>query len=321
MDKQTLQAKYEELETEKAALNPIDDKFRITVIEQEQARLAAQIAEIDRLEQQAATVATVELPQDYDALWGVSGANDEIISLIQQAYEQAFAAGNDYIAQIQEEYQAKLEAAETERQNLAQLVESLQAQLDSTKDALKKAEIDRQTSEEAQADAEAKRDNAVALMEEAQAERDKAVSQVNSLKSQIDELENMLRAYKNRSASGGVLSGLKLTSTLPVESEEERKARLERERIEQINRGLARLGEAPLPLPTKKEESTAVKDDRFSVDQDNVNAGGLAEGNANVPLDGEATAELTLEQKVEVLWKWRNVVNDKLFPLQVVDMK
>jgi chromosome segregation ATPase len=305
MDEQ-LQAQYDALETEKATLNPDnpDDKFRLTVIQQEQDKIKAQAAEQDRLQQQAEAVATVTLPQDYDSLWGVSGANEEITSLIKQAYETAFAAGNDELAKVQEEKIA-----------LAAQVAELQSSLDSVNAQLREAIADKLAAQEAQADAESKRDNAVKLMEEAQAERNLTTAQVDGLKRQIDELEGMLRTYKSRSSAatfGVGLSGIKFTSTIKPESDEERKAREERERIEQINKGLARLGSEPLPLPPSPGSTEAAAtveqpahDDRFPVDAEAHDAGGLAEGNAPVEVAGEDAQELTLEQKVNELWAWK----------------
>lgn len=316
---ENLQAKYDALEAEKATLNPdnSDDKFRLTLIQQEQDRIMAQAAEQERLQQQAEAVATVTLPHDYDTIWGVTGANDEIMNLIRETYEMAFSSSNDELAQLQENYQGKLAAAEAEKATLTAQAADLQASLDATTAQAQQAEADKLAAQEAQQDAESKRDNAVRMMEEAQADRDKAVAQVDSLKRQIDELEAMNRTYKTRAAAGsfgGGLGGLKLTSTIKAPDEDDLKAQRERDRIEQINKGLARIGSAPLPLPPAPAASSdepeeapaaaeAAHDDRFPVAADAVDAGELAEGDVDGPVAGQDAAGLTLEQKVATLWE------------------
>ncbi|GIO13553.1 hypothetical protein J19TS2_31080 [Cohnella xylanilytica] len=306
-----LQAQYDALEAEKATLNPNnpDDKFRLTVIQQEQDKIQAQAAEQERLQRQAEEVATVELPRDYDAYWNATGANDEIRALVQQVKEYAFSVSNDEIAKLQEDYKSKLKVLQEVNEALAWDKALVKSALDDAEAKAKQAEADKLAALDRLADAESKRDNAVRMMEEAQAERDKAKAEVGGLKRQIDELEGMLRTYKSK-ASNGFTGGLKLTSTLPVESEEERQARQERERIEQINKGLARWNVDPLPLPQSPAASQEVAaaaepahDDRFSVDSADVDAGGLAEGDAPAQVAGEDATELTLEQKVNVLWK------------------
>lgn len=312
-----LQAQYNALEAEKATLNPNnpDDKFRLTVIQQEQDKIQAQAAEQERLQRQAEEVATVELPQDYDTLWGVTGANDEIRALVQQVKEYAFSVSNDELAKVQEDYKSKLKVLQEVNEALAWEKALAQSALDDAEAKAKQAEADKLAALERLADAESKRDNAVRLMEEAQAERDKAKAEVGGLKRQIDELEGMLRTYKSKAASG-FTGGLKLTSTLPVESEEERQARQERERIEQINKGLARWNVDPLPLPQSpaaaQEVATAAEpalDDRFSVDSADVDAGGLAEGDALVEVAGEAPS---LEARVAALEAWKQALESEL---------
>lgn len=306
---QELQQRFDALETERQALNPnnADDRFRLTVIEQQQADIRAQMDAEDRLQRQAAEVAEIDLPEDYDERWGVTGANDEIRNLLRQVKKYMISQHNDELAKLQEEHKERIRAIEENNSAFIDQIAHLEQRLAETEGKLFRAEAIKGTALDQLTDAESKRDNAVALKEEAEAERDKLQSENKSLKSQIDELEGMLRTFRSR-ASGGVSGGLVLTSTLPKESEEERKARLERERIEQINRGLARIGSTPLPLPPSPALEAAPtaaespEDDRFPADEIEDDVGRLDEGDAGVVVAGEAP---TLEERVAALEEWK----------------
>lgn len=301
-----LQQRFDVLETERLSLNPNngDDRFRLTVIEQQQADIRSQMDAEDRLQRQAAEVAEIDLPEDYDERWGVTGANDEIRNLLRQVKEYAFSQHNDDFAKMQEAHQARVKALEDSKAVLIDQIAVLETRLEEREAEVTQAKFQAMHAEEALEEAQSKRDNAIRLKEEAEAERDKATGETKNLKSQIDELEGMLRTYRSRSSSGASV-GLVLTSSLPKETEEERKGRIERERIEQINRGLARIGSTPLPLPpspAQVEAATAfetTEDDRFHLDKEAHNVGGLVEGDAGLEVAGEASPELTLERLAE----------------------
>ncbi|MFD2330074.1 hypothetical protein ACFSR7_12550 [Cohnella sp. GCM10020058] len=322
-----LQKQYDGLEAEKATLSA-DDKFRLTVIEQEQAKIKAQMDEQDRLQRQAEEVATVELAHDYDAIWG-PGANDEITSIIQQTKEYAFSLSNDELAKVQDEHRTASQACTEERAALTGQVADLQAantKLTADKEAAeaqaKQDRNDMRTAQEQLVEAEKKRDNAVQFMEEAQAEteqaraeRDKAMAEVAGLKSQIDELEAQVAQYKKK-ASAGFGGGLKLTSTIKQETEEERAARAAQERSNVIARGLERLGLPPLNagLPTIQapeeyveaaaaieETEPAATDERFYQAADDEHADGLDEEHVGDEAEGATAEGPSLEAKVAAL--------------------
>jgi len=302
---QELQQRYDALEIEKQSLNPnnADDRFRQTIVEQEQAKIKDQMDAEDRLQRQAAEVAEIQLPEDYDERWGVVGANQEISNLLRQVKEFLFSQHNDELAKLQQEHKERIVAFDVDKAQLIELVAGFETKLADVEGRLFRADADKGTALEQLAEAESKRDNAVAAKEEAEADRDKARSENKSLKGQIDELEGMLRTYRSRSNSGAV-SGLVLTSTLKTESEEERKARLERERVEHLNHLLVRRGSDPLPLPTSPAQAEAAAateepDDRFPADEDAHDSERLVEADEGVAVAGEAAPELTLEGLAE----------------------
>lgn len=318
-----LKKQQELLEAERAALNEYnpDDKFRLTIIDQELGKIKAQQDEQDRLQRQAEAVATVVLAHDYDAIWG-PGANDEITSIIQQTKEYAFSLSNDELAKVLDEHRAASQAWAEERAGFNEQNAFLKAANDAEASAREAAEAqaqreraDRITAQEQLAEAEGKRDNAVRLMEEAQAERDKAVAEVSGLKNQIDELEAQVAQYKKK-ASAGFGGGLKLTSTIKPESDEERQAKAERERVEQLNRSLQRFSVTPLPLPptlvtmnapeeyveqaatSTEETEPAATDERFYPAEDEQHADGLDAEHVGDEAEGAASEGPTLEAKV-----------------------
>lgn len=169
----------------------------------------------------------IALPHDYDARFGVQGLNAEIENLIRQ------------IAAAHEE--------------AAIVLHEINSDLQQTNEVLKRRLA---TECEQREEAEMKRDNAVRMMEEAQteveatsAEIGRMLREVESLNGQIRELEAELRRYKSAAKERDrniIPGGIKLTSTLPPESEEEKR---ERSRLDIINKGLSRLGMEPLNLP------------------------------------------------------------------------
>ncbi|CAI6073335.1 hypothetical protein [Cohnella sp. JJ-181] len=318
-----LQKQYEVLEAEKATLST-DDKFRLTVIEQEQAKIKAQLDEQDRLQRQAEEVATVSLPQDYDALWGVEGANAEITALLQQVKEYDFAISNDELATASQAWAEERAALAGQVADLQAANGKLTADKEAAEAQAKQDRNDMRTAQEQLVEAELKRDNAVKFMEEAQAEaeqaradRDKAVAEVSGLKGQIDELEAQVAQYKKK-AGAGFGGGLKLTSTIKAESDEEKQAKAERERVEQLNRSLQRFSVTPLPLPpsigtfnppaayveaaaSTEETEPAATDERFYQAETAELADGLDAEHMGDEAE-RATAEgSTLEAKVAAL--------------------
>ncbi|AZN43371.1 coiled-coil domain-containing protein [Paenibacillus albus] len=249
---QVLQERYDALENEKASLKPDnpDDRFRRTVIENEQQQIQDQAAEADRLLRQAEEVADIQLPEDYDARWGVVGANDEIKNLISQVKAYTFSVHNDELAEQSDQYRAKLQALE---EHLADNVAKAN-QLEGDNEVLTNRAVTAEATvlrvQNELKDALSKRDNAVQIKEEAEAERDRLKTQNDSLNGQVNELEGMLRTYRSRQSAGnGVGGGLILTSTLKRESDEERTDRLKREQLEALNRQLNRRGIPPVTVP------------------------------------------------------------------------
>lgn len=312
---ETQEQRLAALKEEAAGLNPdnLDERFRLAQVQQQIAEVEQQLGEQQRLQQQADNIEETVLPYDYDERWGVAGANEEIRNLIQQVKEFLFQQHNEELAQLRQDHAHRLRELETDLAEKNDLVALLQAGRDVTEELVKRMEADRATAEERQADAERKRDNAVVQKEEAEAERDKAVGEVDSLKRQINELEGMLRTYRSRNSSGAI-GGLVLTSTLKDETEEERKARKERERVEELNRMLARRGSEPLrlpPSPMAQESAAAVEDGRFHSYENVEYVGGLDAGNVDGEVEGQTVEEpgLTLEglnERLLELEAWKN---------------
>lgn len=300
-----LQSKLDALESEKANLNPNnpDDRFRATIIDQEIAGIREQLAAEDRLQQQAAEVAEIELPLDYDIVWGVDGANEEIRSLIRQTKEQLFAKHNDELAQQREKHTSSMKTVEADNADLINRVADLEIRAEQAEVRADKAEGEIRYANQQTAEAIIKRDASVIAKEEAEAERDRYIGQVKSLNSQVNELESMLRTYRSQ-ASGGYAGGLKLTSNIKAESDEERAARQERERIEAANRALARWGSEPLQLPSNpahQEVATTAeepKEEPFHPDAEEQHADRLDAADDAVEVAGEAPS---LEERLAAL--------------------
>lgn len=322
-----LKKQQEQFEAERATLdeNNPDDKFRLTIIDQELGKIKAQQDEQDRLQRQAEEVASISLPYDYNELWDVTTANAEITNLLQQVKEHTFATCNDELAKVMEEHRAASQAWAELQASLTGQVAELQAanaKLTADKEAAqaqaKQDRNDMRTAQEQLVEAEKKRDNAVKFMEEAQADaeqaradRDKAQAEVAGLKSQIDELEAQVAQYKKK-ASAGFGGGLKLTSTIKQETEEERKAKEAQALSETIARGLNRLGLPPLSLPVPviqapeeyveaaatEETEPAATDERFYPAADEQHADRLDDEHVGDAEEGAASEGPTLEAKV-----------------------
>lgn len=266
------------------------------------------------------------LPQDYDAITGVTGMNAEILNLIGQVTEQMTAEHAVQLEQVHTDNKATVEQLNATINDLTERYRTVDQSL---AQALIKAEDNRRLYNEevdARKEAESKRDNAALALDEAITERDKALSENKSLKSQIDELEGMVRTLKKSPAPSG---GVQLVSTLKPETEEERKARLEKARLDTINKNLSeKFGIPPLKVPslptTKPEEQ---KDDAF---QGNTGHDGYAESAGAVSevvsgADGAGTAgevaqatQPSLEERVAALEAWKAQVDAHLFaPMNV----
>lgn len=240
----------EELVIKLQEANKEGDKFKEQYYQSQINALdQAQAADKALQEQASAVITGFALPQDYDAYTGLEGMNDEITALITQVSEQINAV---YLAERE-----SLQVAH--RDTLA----SLQANIDeitgkAAEAALELVSIKEQNYQLSMdlTDANSKRDAAVNAKEEAEAERDRLATENKSLKSQIDELEGIVRTLKKSPAPSG---GLKLTSTLKQETEEERKARLEKQRLETINKNLTeKYGLSPLKFPDAPEKEEPV---------------------------------------------------------------
>lgn len=221
---QDQRAKYETMREEAIRES---DEFKRKMAESKLAELDEQDTEVDRLQKQAEDIQDIVLPQDYSAVFGDPRANDEITSLIRQTKEQLYAQFNDELLLVHNGYKERIQVLE---QAVSELTER------SSESARKLQQL-----------------------VEVQAERDKALREVDSLKAQINELEGLLRTYKKPVATKG---GLQLTSSLKPETDEERKARLEKERIEVINRNLIARNLEPLKMPESLiQNQTASKEE------------------------------------------------------------
>jgi len=228
---------------------------------------------------------SVALPHDYDARWSVEGANTEIENLLRQVIAAKDAERIAALAEKQEEYRQRAEAAEAtisemriraeEAEAKIEDLEKINDKVNETNEALTSMIHDLQLERD---DALQKRDNAVRMAEEAQEAR-KAAEQdaerlrgtVKSLEGQINELEAMLQSFKANKPSVG---GLQLTSTLPALSEDE-KARRDREQKEFINRRLSeKFGGAvkPLDVPPLPSAEKAAEPAEEDVTEDAVKA-------------------------------------------------
>ncbi|MNR93469.1 hypothetical protein D3C72_245260 [compost metagenome] len=312
----------EELERKLQEANKEEDKFKVQYYQSQLNALdQAQAADKALQEQASAVITGFALPQDYDAYTGLEGMNGEITALITQVSEQLNAV---YLAERE-----SLQAAH--RDTLA----SLQANIDEVTGKAAEAALELVSLKEQNYqlsmdlnDASNKRDAAVAMKEEAESELDRLASESRSLKSQIDELEGIVRTLKKSPAPSG---GLKLTSTLKLETDEERKARLQKQQLEVINRNMSKYGLEPLKMPGEpiKEETVTPEalDAAFqsvAEEQTVVRADGGGEdvqaapepletaGNAEAGLDLKFTTECHQAQ-LKDLAEWRQRVNAVLY--------
>lgn len=287
----------------------------------------------------------ITLPRDYDVYH--PGLNQDIQNLLRQVIAAKDAQHAAELSEIVESYKERLSVAETASSELAERCRTLTEDRDRLEDKVDALESEVLTARERAAEAEFKRDNAVRIAEEAEvsiaplrAENDRLKRSEESLKEQINELEGMLRTYKSTKPSGGI----QLTSILPDVSEEELKARKERERIEGLNKVLERRGIEPLavpPLPSvdsvteeavneqmERVAEAAVADaDTFPVVSDDTGAEAAESGAEETAVDaGDAGEEAdealsledqlrNLEHRVSYLERWKESAEVRLVDL------
>jgi len=285
--KEQLQARYDALEKEKEQYK--DDSFRLKQIEVEQQDIQALLRDMEQAATKAAVISMIPLPQDYDALTNFPGLNAEIDNLISQALDQMQALHAEELENVHSTHKAALEQLQTAISELTERNTQLQQVYDAEQAAHTVTKTKLFDEQEARADVEKKRDNAVALAEQASL----LEAENKSLKGQVDELEGMVRTLKKPAVSSG---GLTLTSTLKAETEEERKARLDRQRMETINRNLGKYDVPPIRLPqlnppvTEKQLEDAFQSVQGSEAVARGDAGGDGVSEAAAAVDGAADA-------------------------------
>lgn len=266
------------------------------------AKLEQDIAALPKPEPSAETKVVVigrpafVLPTNYNVIFNDLRANDEISGLILQVESQLIAEHEAELETIFKEHREKLAELQgiidigvPENERLTQLVEDLEAQ------AI--------TLGAAKVEAEAKRNNAVAIAEEAEAITRRTLQEKASLSEQIKELEGMLQVYRKKP---DVLTGITLTTTLKAETEEEKATRIEKARVDQINKNLQKYDNIA-PLPTKDEIVTSKQlDDSFrevaedpAVASDKPGGEGIQETAAPVEQAEDGSSKLAIEQQLQ----------------------
>jgi chromosome segregation ATPase len=310
----------EELLRKLQEANKEGDNFKAQYYQSQLNALDQEQAADKALQEQASAVITgFSLPQDYDAYTGLEGMNDEITALITQVSEQLNAV---YLAEREAQQATNREAMaalQAENDELKRQNDGLAGKAaDVALDLARFKEDNYQLTMDLN-DANSKRDAAVNAKEEAEAERDKLASENRSLKGQIDELEGVVRTLKKSPAPSG---GLKLTSTLKLETDEERKARLEKQRLEVINRNLAeKYNLSPLKMPDEPTNEETVTpealDAAFQSVEEQPAVVRAYEGGSGVqapsePLEtaGDAEAGVTLDslhKRLQVVEEWKKL--------------
>lgn len=227
-----------------------------------------------------------ELPTNYNIVFSDSRANEEISGLIAQVEAQLIGEHKAELEVIYEAHRLKLNELQSiidigipENERLTQLVSTLTAE---------------------KLGAESKRDNAVAIKEVAEAANVKLLQENKSLNGQIDELEKVIQSYKKPIAA----FGLSLTTSLKPETDEEKQARLTREKMDLINQNLSRFDVKP--LPTKEELVTSTQlDDSFrslatdqAVASNESTGAGVSEAAAPVEQAEDGSSKLVLEKQL-----------------------
>lgn len=295
--------------------------------ESKEAFFRAQLANLEQneAETEAVIAEAIQLPQDYDEKTGLPGMNAEIRHLIQQAIEAVTNLKDAQIAGIHTEYRERLQETEANAADADKSRIDAEALCD-VKDKLldEKDRIINQLTLERD-DAFSKRDAAVQLAEGSEADRDKYKRMTESYKTQVDELERLLEQSKRPAPAP--LSGLTFTSTLPVESAEEKAARLKRLEQERINRNLERYNIAPLKIPGEPKPEPKVTEEELDQAFQGVAAGqevvrdqsageGVQAAEEAVGPAGDAeTGALTLESldvRIKALEEWSERANNAL---------
>lgn len=302
----------------------------------------SKLAEIDdgqlhqeREQRQQEEVEGVALPNDYDTYYGVDGLNAEIQNLLRQVIAAKNEQHNEELAGLMETHKQRLVVAETGVTELGERCRMLQAENELQAERIETLKRMLHEESEMRNDAEKKRDNAVEMANEANEDRDVAVSQrdtahreVESLKDQVNELEAMIRTFK---AANKPTGGMQLTSTLKPLSEDEIKAKRERERLEFINRRLSEKGIEPLSVPPLPSVNEDVTEEAFQEQMERVNEAATAaadsfplapaqsgdgetEGGAETPSEDASSADTeaapTLADRVASLEAWQSDVRE-----------
>lgn len=266
----------------------------IVGLEQDIERLSKQEMGTQSTEEPAAEIArpVFVLPTNYNLIFGDTRANQEITNLIAQVEKQLIAEHKAELETIFETHRQKLAELQSiidigvpENARLTELVGTLQSQVSTIAAEKKEAEL--------------KRDNAVALKEEAETTLRRVEQEKSSLSEQIRELEGMLQVYRKKPEAP---TGITLTTTLKPETEDEKAVRMEKARVEQINKNLQKYDIAP--LPTKDEIVTSTQlDDSFrsmaaseAVVSDEPGGVGVSQAAASVEQAEDGASKLTIEQ-------------------------
>lgn len=255
----------EELERKLQEANKEEDKFKVQYYQSQLNALdQAQAADKALQEQASAVVEGITLPDDYDAYTGTPGINDSVKALINQVAEQLNAV---YLAErvtLQAAHQESLAVLQAENDELKRQNDSLAGKAADVAVELARFKEDNYQLTMDLNDANSKRDAAVNAKEEAEAERDKAEldaklarQETNTKQLEIQRLEGRVSELEKMSLRKNEdISKIQLTSTLRHETDEERKARLDKQRMEVINRNMSKYGLEPLKMPGEpiKEE-------------------------------------------------------------------
>lgn len=205
------------------------------------AALADEAQHQERVQAQTDAVESIQLPYDYNDLFGHPDANDNIIAVVKQFQLQAYADHNAEVARIKEDHKNNVDTLYARHTEVTEQFindkNDLQRRLDmeneqAKKDAIELMELNQQVAQlglEKQ-DAELKRDNAIRQLENVQV----IVAENEALKEQIEALKQELMAKKAISVD----SNDKLAELANKAKEST---------IAKANRGLARWGMDEIP--------------------------------------------------------------------------
>lgn len=251
----------------------------------------------DRVQAQTDAVDSIQLPYDYNDLFGHPDANDNIIAVVKQFQLQAYADHNAEVARIKEDHKNNVDALYARHTKVTEQFindkNDLQSQLDmeneqAKKDAIELTELTQQVAQlglEKQ-DAEQKRDNAIQQLENVQV----IVTENEALKEQIEALKQELMAKKAISVD----SNDKLAELANKAKEST---------IAKANRGLARWGMDEIPtiheIPTITvgtiEPVSEVVEPVTEIPFQEIHSAELGLVSESLPLSGKESEVITLE--------------------------